>query len=137
MNKKLLLLVMVMIVGMFLTACGGNNGFKEGIYDKKEMFTETVEDEFILYYYASSCVHCAKFKPVVNEYSGLENALPIYALDLDASDGDTKEMYEYFVGEKGWDLEGTPTMYHIKNGEAVNKFYGVQELKDIPLKGGK
>jgi predicted bacteriocin transport accessory protein len=122
---------MLVLVGILLSACGP--AFSDGVYDKKEMFKEDVEKEFILYYYATSCVHCSNFKPTVNEYAQLDNALPIYAIDGD--DEVTHDIYKYFIEEKGWTLEGTPTMYHIKDGEVVEVYQGVQELKDLPLKG--
>lgn len=128
--KKLYMFVLVIFV-LVLGACGKvemGNGFN----DMKESFDENIEEEFLLYYYATSCVYCVQFKPVLNEYLEQENSLPIYALDLD--DDKIFDYAKYFIEEKGWGLEGTPTLYHIKDGVSVGSTVGVQELSNIPTK---
>lgn len=144
--------IAVVSLSLLLGACGqakdnGNNknvehtykdttkddyGFKGTIRKMKTPITVKQEKEFMVYIFATSCPHCAKFKSVINEYAQKKTAMNVYAYDLDNEDD--IESVRYFYNLYGNEFQGTPTLLHIKNGELVNEYIGEQPLENIPSK---
>ena len=135
--KKVLSLFLIIGTILVLTACGSSayidNSKFINITDADNNLSEVKEDEYLVYYYAVSCVHCANFKSTLKEYLDKEDALNIYAYNLD-NDGlheSAKEVAEKF----GIAVEGTPTLAYVKDGVLVDVVVGVQELDEIFVKG--
>lgn len=135
MKKTILLTLIGVLTAVILSACSG------GKYIENEKFTEYVteevsldkEDEFIIYAFARSCAHCSKFKPVLKKYLEKDDALNIYAYDVD--DEKTNPFILSLSEELGFKFEGTPTTIYIKDGKLANYFVGTIDLEQIPVKG--
>lgn len=135
--KKLLNLFLILGTVLVLTACGNSpyidNEKFNNISDASNNLSDVEESEYLIYFYAVTCVHCAKFKPTVKDYFEKEDALPFYAYNLDNDKlfDSAQEVAEKF----GIDVQGTPTLAYIKDGVLVDVLVGEQELDNIFIKG--
>lgn len=126
-NLKVFLLAIMSII--VLAACSGES---EGFYSTNaikgsETFKQE-EDNYLVYFYSPVCQHCQAFKPTLEKYTKLDNALPVYKVNLNSpTENATWTDYE---------IQGTPTLIHVKKIDGVihevNRLIGGQELENIP-----
>lgn len=73
------------------------------------------EKETFVYFYQTDCIYCKKTSPIV---------LPLAKeMNIDLKELNLQE------DTAGWDefnIEGTPTIVHFKNGKEINRLHGQQ-----------
>ncbi|QWH63963.1 thioredoxin family protein (plasmid) [Bacillus mycoides] len=79
---------------------------QQDILDKKEKF---------IYYYQTSCPHCAKVSPIVIPMAKKMN-IDMQVMNLE----------EYQQGWEKFKISGTPTIIHFKGGKEANRIEGEQ-----------
>lgn len=126
--KKFTFIAMFMLALVVLAGCGQKSFYSENAISGKEAFKQE-ESEYLVYFYMPTCTHCQAFKPTLEEYVTKPDALKMYKVNIElATERETWSKYE---------IEGTPTLVLVKDGKEVERFLGVQELEDIPVKEAK
>lgn len=129
-NKLSLIILMALTMVVFLAGCGDEKD--KGPFNKgtTESSAKTImkhkDPEYLAYFYQPTCIHCQAFKPTLEKYIGLEKALPVYAVNL--ADESNR------AGWKDFNVQGTPTLFHVKDGKVVGQLVGEQSLESIPTK---
>ncbi|MED1512848.1 thioredoxin family protein [Bacillus proteolyticus] len=95
-------------------------------YYKNKISQEQLQQDIIdkkeknIYYYQTSCSHCAKVSPIVIPMAQ-EMKIDMEVMNLE----------EY---ESAWDqfkILGTPTIIHYKDGKEINRIEGEQSEEDF------
>ena len=124
--KKILIfggIVIVLFAAMFaVTQMEKKNAStdEKGYYSNKislEDLNKNIEDkkEQTIYFYQTSCVHCQKVSPIV---------VPLAKdLNVDMKVIDIENLNEPW---DKYDIKGTPTIIHFKDGKEVSRISGEQ-----------
>lgn len=119
------------VVGL-LAGCGAT--YEKSIKFNTKNVDVNVEDEYLAYFMKTSCVHCQKFRPTLNDYTKEKGALNVYAFDLDNEDA--MKAAGKLVTENKWPVEATPTLIYVKDGKMVAKYQGdTVKVRDLPVRG--
>lgn len=130
--KKLMIAMATFVVVGLLAGCGAT--YEKSIKFNTKNVDVNVEDEYLAYFMKTSCVHCQKFRPTINEYTKEKGALNVYAFDLDNQDA--MKAAGKLVTENKWPVEATPTLIYVKDGKMVAKYEGdTVKVRDLPVRG--
>ncbi|MFC5775427.1 thioredoxin family protein [Ectobacillus antri] len=72
--------------------------------------------DLIVYFYQTSCVHCARVSPVIVPMTK-DMGIDMKVIDLQ----------KYQAGWDSYKITGTPTVIHFKDGQEVDRIQGEQE----------
>lgn len=128
--KRIRIILLLSAIMLVLSACGEKGFYQVNPISGVDTFKQE-DTEYLVYFYMPTCVHCQEFKPTLEKYVTQENALNLYKVNL-ALPTEQKTWSQF-------EVEGTPTLLLVKeeNGKKVEveRFVGVQELKNIPVQG--
>lgn len=115
--------------------------------ENKSKLLEQTEDTYYVYFYRNSCEHCKELAPIMDKYIKKYGANSFYfvSTDLildddfmyaDTDDVDRSEIENYLISNSSedhtaWMIEGTPTVFEIKN-HTISKIYeGKTQIKAL------
>lgn len=107
-----LFILIIVIDGMKKSSEEQNNEISTKALQKENSKKEDV----IVYFYQTDCVYCKATSPIVIPMAEEMN-IDLKKLNLQE---DTKGWSEF-------EIEGTPTIIHFKDGQEVNRIYGQQK----------
>lgn len=88
----------------------------------KEEFNETIKEGYYLIdYYANWCGPCQMLKPVLEEYSLIQNEINIIKIDIDK--------FPLMAEENN--IMGVPTLILYKNGKENNRTSGYKNIDQL------
>jgi Thioredoxin len=112
-NLKIGLIAMITIAGLiFMFFPSKEAVHADLVYDA---------EEYIVYFYQPSCGYCQLISDEVNAFQ-LNGDIPLYKKDM---------FTDYSDKWDDWELEGTPTMIHVKNGKVYKKVVGPDDCRKL------
>jgi len=115
----LLAAVAVLIGGVYWASLQtGGNPFLVSLQASEVKEKLEKGDDFSLYVYSDTCIHCKEFAPVLQDYLK-EKDTKIYRVATTTASED--KAVKDLIGEK---FQGTPSMFSFKNGELKDYFSG-------------
>ncbi|MBG9689345.1 hypothetical protein ABD91_00085 [Lysinibacillus sphaericus] len=123
---KKLLLIFLIIISLFLVLFFLTEVFKEEIIDENNYITATEMDaainnkqDILVYFYKPNCIYCEKATPIIIPMTN-KMGIDLKILNL----GENPSGWEQF------NIEGTPTLVHYKNGQEVSRLHGLQSEEE-------
>lgn len=115
--------------------------------ENKSKLLEQAEDTYYVYFYRNSCEHCKELAPIMDKYIKKYGANSFYFVNTDlildddfmyadTDDIDRSEIENYLISNSSedhtaWMIEGTPTVFEIKN-HTISKIYeGKTQIKAL------
>lgn len=100
----------------------------EGLREKNESNSMTPsklvtainsEDDILVYFYQTDCVYCKQAKPIIDS---LVDEMEIELENFN--------LQEYTAEWENFNITGTPTLVHYKDGAEVSRIDGLREEKE-------
>jgi predicted bacteriocin transport accessory protein len=123
----LVAVVAVLVAAYFLFFTEKAEAEPKRLISGDEVFDQP-DEKYLVYFYQDSCPYCQQFKPTIEAYQKLENAWPVYYVNLEKPSE-----------QKTWDelnIIGTPTIFGIDKTQgkiSVMIWEGVVSLEELPL----
>lgn len=89
-----------------------------------------INDPTVCLVYANFCPPCVAFKPTYYELAGVVNNVRVACIELDGHLPGQKELADR-IKTIFHDLEGTPSIYMLRNGSVVEKYDGDRTLDGL------
>ncbi|MDR4974608.1 thioredoxin family protein [Bacillus toyonensis] len=122
---KKLLLIFLIIISLFLILFFFTEISKKEI-DANNYITSTEvntaldnKKDILVYFYKPNCIYCEKATPIITPMTN-EMGIDLKMLNLEENPS----------GWKQFNIEGTPTLIHYKNGQEVSRLYGLQSEEE-------
>lgn len=115
--------------------------------EDKASLLEQEEETYYVYFYRNTCEHCKELAPVMDKYIKEYGMDSFYFVDTglildddfmyaDTDDVDRSEIESYLISNSSenhtaWMIEGTPTVFEIKNHTITKIYEGKTQIKDL------
>lgn len=115
--------------------------------ENKASLLEQEEDAYYVYFYRDSCEYCKELAPIIDKYIKKYGMDSFYFVNTgsildddfmyaDTDDVDRSEIESYLISNSSedhtaWMIEGTPTVFEIKNHTITKIYEGKTQIKDL------
>jgi len=93
------------------------------IYNRADEEQVLRTENAIICFSASWCSPCQKFKPIYSQIADRYKHLKFFKVDIDDNEDFTNK----------FEIKSIPTFVFLKNGEKINEYTGIDEIKLISI----
>ncbi|HDR3897146.1 thioredoxin family protein [Bacillus sp. FSL W7-1334] len=119
------IIITIFILLSVITIKNQNNNKKENFLSENATNPKETQNilnenkDITIYFYSPTCEHCKKTTPLLSELNEEENI-----------NVKTFNLQEFEEGWENYNIKGTPTIIHYKNGKEEKRLIGEHSKKD-------